>query len=145
MRLLLLLMLVGNCAYSATESQATNVFNKMTRGGVKLKIVTKNEVNASCDSGVLTLYTGMIGFANNPDELAIVIGHELSHCYHHDTGSTHARELRSDREGLYMAYNNGYNVCLGIDIMRRMYRGDSKTHPSSDVRYRLLSGYGRCN
>lgn len=143
MRILLLLLLC-NIAHSATEAQAIQVFKEMSRGGVKIVISNSSAINASCGFNILTLNKGIIRAAQNNDELSIVIGHELTHCRHYDMGSSIAKELRADAEGLLDAKAHGYNVCNGVNIMRRMNRKQTATHPASGERYERLRRLGGC-
>jgi len=42
-------------------------------------VVQDDAVNAAADSETVEVYTGMIRFAENDDELALILGHELAH------------------------------------------------------------------
>jgi predicted Zn-dependent protease len=54
--------------------------NNINRETIKVHLITKNDINAfAMPGGHLVVYSGLIKAADNPDELAGVIAHEISH------------------------------------------------------------------
>jgi len=54
--------------------------NNINRETIKVHIIIKNDINAfAMPGGHLVVYSGLIKAADNPDELAGVIAHEISH------------------------------------------------------------------
>lgn len=112
--------------------------------------------NASADGRIVTISQGLLDFLTSDDELAVVLGHELSHDIldHRDylgrtgtseglfagVGSNGARLRATEREadyyGLYLDAWAGYDIAAAAPFWRRMARfgwldaifGDG-THP----------------
>lgn len=56
-----------------------------TYGGYHFAILDTNEINAfACPGGIILITRGMINLANNEDELAAIIAHEIAHINHRD-------------------------------------------------------------
>jgi len=53
--------------------------NRKRRCNVPVKIVEAREINAYADGKTAYINTGIIDFASNDEELAIIIGHEMAH------------------------------------------------------------------
>jgi predicted Zn-dependent protease len=54
--------------------------NNINRETIKVHIITKDDINAfAMPGGHLVVYSGLIKASDNPDELAGVIAHEISH------------------------------------------------------------------
>lgn len=54
--------------------------NKIDRKKIKLHVLNNNEINAfALPNGHLVVYTGLLGFCDNQEQLLGVVGHELAH------------------------------------------------------------------
>lgn len=54
--------------------------NNIERTKIKVHVIKNDEINAfALPSGFLIIYSGLISNANNPEELAGVISHEIAH------------------------------------------------------------------
>lgn len=92
--------------------------------------VEKGDVNAYYDGRHIAVYTGMLQFVRNEDELALVIGHELAHIKWRS-------ETKADEVGANYIAIAGYNRCKGALMLKRLGKGDS-VHPSGTIRYKHL-------
>ncbi len=61
------------------EGNATFTITPKLACRFSIVLETKNEVNAGADGERLIIPTGMLRFAANDNELAVVLGHELAH------------------------------------------------------------------
>lgn len=59
---------------------------------VPVSLVMSNEINAYCDGEQIGILQGMMRFLEDDNELAAVIGHELSHCTRGHVDKRRARE-----------------------------------------------------
>lgn len=144
MRKLLLGIIIGSASISsyATVSQADAILiykrlitsNGFTRVPA-LVFTGSTQINASCSSnGRLVITAGMLNHLQNKDELASILGHELGHCMKND----YRNELQADSVGAAYMGKAGYDVCNGLQALKRMNRPNSGTHPASIERYRRL-------
>lgn len=122
--------------------------------------------NASADGRTVSISQGIADFARSDNELAFVIGHELSHNIlgHRDfldstrtsrgllrgMGGNGARiretERQADYFGVYLVAWAGYDPHAAANFWRRMGHGDALggvigdgTHPGNDARIRDLA------
>lgn len=122
--------------------------------------------NASADGHVVSITQGIADFANSDDELAFVIGHELSHNilgHRNFLDSTHtsrglfagiggngarlrSTERQADYLGVYLLAWAGYNPHAAATFWRRMEHADpfgsvlsDGTHPGNGTRVRNLT------
>ncbi len=118
-------------------------------------------VNAATDGRSVTVMRGLINFLARDEELALVVGHELSHNVlghfqrgralgHQGPFSMEAQaslrefEREADYVGLYFVALAGYNLETAIESSHKMAAqypmGDrgSATHPSQADRYAVL-------
>ena len=144
----LLLVTTGHC--SVTIEQVFKVFSRMSQASnshVRLYIDNNSSINAITDITGIHMYTGMMKFLDDEDQLAIIIGHELGHVAHRDIWHTHTKymELSADLYGFQLSRAAGYNACSGIEVLRNfgviLGDGVSKTHPRSSIRYKVLGKY----
>jgi len=73
-------------------------------------VVQDDAVNATADSETMEVYTGMIRFVENDDELALILGHELAH---------NTMEHIQKSEGNYVAgalVGAVFGAILGVDL-----------------------------
>lgn len=135
----------------------------------KLEIIDKDEINAfavmrsqgSSQYPVIVCYGGLLKrvVEGNPDRIAYVLGHEISH---HTLGHTRAntgateflratfsrdQEIAADRKGMELALRAGYSYVGGLSAIRKMidmglnyssFEGLAADHPSWLDRIALL-------
>ena len=115
-------------------------------------------LNAHADSRKLSISRPMVDLADNDDQLALVLGHELAHLVlghtvqsfgdrvtrAFDAGHEKNDERQADYVGLYLAVRAGYDADRGIALWRRMgaavpviIHGD-QVHPGTAERYVAL-------
>ena len=73
---------VGARMVSALESYLKSKGETCTLSGLnwEFQLVKSDEVNAFCmPSGKIVFYEGILGYANTPDYIAVVMGHEMAH------------------------------------------------------------------
>lgn len=146
----------------------------------QIYIVKTKTLNAMvAPGGNIFITTGFLDFVKNDAELAVILGHELGHVENghidkivkrksamNEYGSLgHVAEniaytfiapfgsideYISDRSGLYLAYQAGYDPMIGIEALKRMSSMDGeknsineffKTHPYSIDRYVCSKNY----
>jgi hypothetical protein len=64
------------------------------------------------------VFTGLLRFLKSDDELALVIGHELSHVIL-ETGGFRETEADADYLGAYLAARAGYDISNAVSMWRR--------------------------
>lgn len=140
--LTIILILVASTSHAMSLKQAQGVYYKLAKvnriNAPPLVIWNDPSDNAKSGRNATYVTPGMLSFARNNDEIAIILGHELSHFVNRDNGSTPSREYRADQQGVVMAHRAGYNVCSGVAIVKRFNDKASKTHPSSLDRWNKL-------
>lgn len=73
---------VGKRMTSALEAYLKSSGQTSALSGLnwEFKLVESNEVNAFCmPSGKIVFYEGILSYANTPDYIAVVMGHEMAH------------------------------------------------------------------
>lgn len=101
-----------------------------------------NSVNASTieqQDGAIYLNDGMLRYAHNEDELALILGHELGHWVHRGREIPYYMEYWADDFGARAMEKAGYNRCKGALIMWRFDSADSDTHPDSESRWKAIT------
>ena len=113
-------------------------------------LTVDDDVNAYSDHDNIAITTGLVGFVRNPDELALIAGHELAHIVLE--GELAKRGVRNrrkedaaDRLGARIAGCAGYDLTAASEVFARL---DSTrilgwlptlTHRSSKVRQRTIA------
>ena len=129
------------------------------------QVIPSREVNASADGVHVFVTTGLLRYANDDVDLAVVLGHEFAHdVMHHrrrldskgfarnvlgELGSTpqslNTAEREADYVGLYLTARAGYDISRAADFWRRFAAdyGDSAyarwSHPGSAERAAALA------
>ncbi len=129
------------------------------------QVIPSREVNASADGAHVFVTTGLLRYANDDADLAVVLGHEFAHdVMHHrrrldskgfarnvlgELGSTpqslNTAEREADYVGLYLTARAGYDISRAADFWRRFAAdyGDSAyarwSHPGSPERAAALA------
>lgn len=136
----LFLYSISSYSYVSFE-HSREIFKKLTQGKIDIGFYLKDswEVNASCYMGKIHIYKGMLYFAKNDDEMALVIAHEIAHHMLGHWTSTPPNEFAADKFGAQIAKYAGYNVCRGAQAVKRFGDPGSRTHPSSNERYKRLA------
>lgn len=134
-----------------SSQDAVQVFNQIASRThfptyVSLQVINSNTMNAWASCHTVTITTSMLKFVKNRDELAMVIGHELSHValQHCKSEPSRQQETNADALGALLMQKAGYNRCNGVEFFKRLQqrygRGDRDgVHPKTSVRYTKLS------
>ncbi|MFN3388076.1 MAG: M48 family metalloprotease [Allosphingosinicella sp.] len=127
----------------------------------RVRLARSSQVNAFANGRTVVMTTAMLDFLASDDELAIVLGHEMSHnilghpSSREDEGllaglgieasAKWKREEAADRFGLRLAHAGGYDLDAAIPFWRR-YLGKYdwfpqifRSHPSLGARERIAS------
>jgi Zn-dependent protease with chaperone function len=126
----------------------------------RVRLARSNQVNAFHTGRYVVMTTGMLAFLRNDDELALVLGHEMSHSilghpvmsegqgvlagFGIGSGTLWQREAQADRFGLRLMAAAGYDLDAAIPFWRRYlgrYDGPQlfRSHPSLDARVKLAT------
>lgn len=116
----------------------------------RFEVKPGNKLNADAGGDTVLLTTRLVAFAENDDEVATVLGHELAHnVLRHPAwlamvGRTNMNvrttELEADRFGLYLMARAGYDPDKGAAFLERYAKRidwgalSSRTHPSWQLR-----------
>lgn len=136
---LLLPLTAGFAAISPAKAHSIyKQFQKTTTISLPpLTIASNKEANAFWTGSFVIITRGMLNFANNSDELSLIIGHELAH-WRGTRG-----ELNADIRGFLYSKEAGFNPCRGLSIVQRFNNKKSASHPASAERHRRLMTYCR--
>ncbi len=148
---LFILSVTNTCYSHVSVAQTAIVYKKLVNmyqlnKKPNLYIENDNDIQAECDGTNVYITRGMLKFLKNKDELAVILGHELTHYkyqYSHVFGSWN-EEYRADHGGLYLAgklnhkYNKKRSLALFRSFMRTIGDYDSNSHPSWSKRYNKL-------
>lgn len=112
-----------------------------------LLLLNVDFINAYSLPTSTTITNGLLK-AGTKDEIALVLGHELSHFkFKHwynpwmDSEAHKVAEADADVEGADMMKEAGYNLCKGIHFFKVIPKSGGTSHPDSDWRYnRLMDG-----
>lgn len=113
-------------------------------------IVKSGEINAYATNDGIVIYTAMLEAVKNDDELALVIGHEMSHVTLGHLNMTiktdddqSVLESMADKMGAFYMMASGYDICKGREFWKRMRmdEGDymNRDHPDMSYRYDQLN------
>jgi hypothetical protein len=131
---------------------------------VRVRLARSSQFNAFANGAYVIPTTRLLDFVQNDDELAIILGHELSHnILGHkrrleDQGVSggilrglgkgasqiRATEEEADRLGLKLAWAAGYDITAAIPFWRRFYAAQGiqlrlfRTHPGLRARQRFV-------
>lgn len=139
-------LLITNPINAASIEDARAVYNQLVQSNHFTKHVPalkkSNERFANAyyrgDRNTITITKGMLREVRNKSELALLLGHELSHWVYHDKSSKPYLEYRADRNGAKIMTKAGYSVCTGAQLLKRDKSKGGKTHPASQLRYNRL-------
>ena len=130
----------------------------------RIRLARSAQVNGFVAGAYVVMTTGLLGFTQDEDELAVVVAHEMAHLILGHTerlralgvprgerrregrnaSLVRATEEEADRLGLKLAWAAGYDVSAAIPFWRRFYakydRGLQlfRTHPSIRAREKLI-------
>ena len=142
--ILALIVSVGTNVFAGTSAlDAREVYNRLVAANhitnaPTLYIENNPEVNAYQSGGDIVIYTGMLDYVKNQDELARVLGHELSHFTLRHRRSNVKNEYAADRMGgIYMGLA-GYNQCRGALLLKRRGSNGGNDHPADILRYKAF-------
>lgn len=138
-KLFILLLLIPSVALTATKRQAGEVYDQLKManglfGAPPVRVLNEPGLNAYSNSFETAITKELLAIST-VDELALVLGHELSHWSGTDS------ETRADKGGFFLAHKAGYNACNGISILLKINSGGDSVHPPSKVRWTLLKRY----
>ena len=107
------------------------------------QVVSRRGINAQADGRYVQIFSGMIDFAANDDQLATIMAHELAHnVLRHITLKTRSKqaEYEADRLGVWLMARAGYDVDAVIPFWTRFEKRTNPgifadgTHPSPKKR-----------
>ncbi len=141
-------MLISFSSYAQISIMSTYaIYNKLVsanhiKNPPKLVLVQTEEANAYSTYREIGMYTGMMTYLHNDDEMANILGHELGHFilkhYNKKEGSKPPYEFDADEMGAKLMRNAGFDVCKGAHFMKKRNEPWSVTHPSDEARYKSL-------
>jgi predicted Zn-dependent protease len=117
-----------------------------------LMIIDLPIVNAYNDGREVVIYRGLLNYIHNEDELAYILGHEVSHSmlrhvyfkdFQRSTLEIAESEANADKMGAFYMMKAGFNICVAREIWMRMkndggnYQGAD--HPDYSYRYDEIS------
>ncbi len=131
---------------------------------VRVRLARSTQFNAFANGAYVIPTTRLLDFVQSDDELAIILGHELSHNFlgHkrrlEDEGVSggllrslgkgasriKATEEEADRLGLKLAWAAGYDITAAVPFWRRFYAAQGiqlqlfRTHPGLKARQRFV-------
>ncbi len=119
-----------------TSKKVQRIYNRIVAGShiehaPPIFVETNSKVNAYYDGTNIVIFTGILNFVRNEEELALVIAHELAHVKWHT-------ETRADEYGAKYLIAAGYNYCKGAQLFKRFGDGDPPIHPSGANRYKAM-------
>ena len=118
-----------------------------------LRISDSMVVNAFATENEVIVTKGMLEFVNNDDELAMVLGHEISHFILKHVFQPNLpgmgpienmmwdlqKEENADKLGAFLALQAGYDVCNGRQVWLRLHNAgdalENTSHPHHIFRY----------
>ena len=123
-----------------------------SQDALPLVIVNEPIINAYTDGKEVVVYRGIIDYAKTPDEIALILGHEVAHDmlrhvyfdeFHKTELETTIAEANADKMGAFYMMRSGYNICTARNIWKRIEKdfGDYQglNHPSPSYRYSQLN------
>lgn len=125
---------------------------------IPLNVISKTEVNAYSETFTKTVnvYSGILPFIQNDDELAFILSHEIAHSIEAYGGpikfvamncNSKKYELKSDLKGIDYMVTAGYNPIAAITITNRITAeplwdwGFMSTHPKGSTRVLAMYKY----
>ncbi len=141
---IVLLLIIASPSYAMTFNDAKVVYhNLIVANHFKtypvLKLLQDSDNNADYYNNVIEINTGMLKFAKNVNELAIVLGHELGHYTAREKVlSSYDAEYGADKDGSRYAGVAGYDRCSGALLVYRFHDAASSDHPASLDRYNRI-------
>ena len=116
-----------------------------------LLIIDQPILNAFAMTNQVVLYQGLIDFSKDDDEIALVLGHEISHVLLGHLGKLQATsvdeqavlESMADKMGAMYMMRAGYNICTAREMWKRLAEqyGDFLGGDHPNDAYRFKSGY----
>ncbi len=107
------------------------------------QVVSRRPINAQADGRYVQIFSGMIDFAANDDELATIMAHELAHnILRHIAQQTPSKqaEYEADRLGVWLVARAGYDVDAVVPFWTRFEKRTNAgifadgSHPSPKKR-----------
>lgn len=115
-------------------------------GCPNLRIIRSREINSMATKGEIIIFTGMLKFLDNRDQLALVLGHELGHVHNgdpHNFWHTFNMEYHADQYGAYLASKAKFNRCKGVKYFNKTMKyfgdGTSVGHPMNSLRLQRVN------
>lgn len=137
-------MIISGASYaSVTVKDVHDVYrNLINANGLImapiLVIDNSTEINGRYRNWQVHITTGMMRKLKNRDELALVLGHELTHWINGDTYSHYSVEYRADKGGAFLSEHAGYSKCHGAELFRWLPNHNNTTHPDNRLRYKRI-------
>jgi len=125
------------------------VANKITDAPAMYEYKTSivNAMTEEYQDGNIYITDGILEYAHNDDEVALVLAHELGHWVHRGREVPYYMEYWADSFGSKAIEIAGYDRCRGAQVMWRFDSPDSYSHPPSDKRWLAMTQgcYGPAN
>ena len=129
----------------------------------RVRLARSDQLNAFARRGYAIMTTRLLDFLESDDELAIVLGHEMSHVilghpeqldaagvprgllrhFGKNASRVKATEIEADRLGLRLAWAAGYDISAAVPFWRRyaakVGSGFATTHPGRKAREKIIA------
>lgn len=147
LRYLTVLLVATSVQASVTFQQAQSVWAKLCNtSGHHVSLCYDDDLNSNAYSNLsgVCINQGLLNDIQNIDQLAMVLGHEMSHTVlkHYLTKQSKVNELAADKLGFYYCKKLGYTKCKSFfTLMRTMYGEEGKdgVHPTWTYRLKRLT------
>jgi len=128
--------------------QAKAVFSRIQNAAgthTMLFLDSSSDVNAHATPYAIHINQGLLDFCDTPAEVALVLGHEITHFIHRDAAQVYGnaqQELTADKEGYYYTVKSGFKNSLRFMKKCRKAFGDGgdEVHPSWSYRLKHVKG-----
>ncbi len=129
-------------SYAMSFKHVQDLYNRILQSNHIVKypiliMVNNSDNNAGQDGSNLFIYTGLLKDVRNDSEMALVLGHELSHYTLGHWTSNYSNEYAADKLGAQYIHSAGYSICKGAQFLKRL-GGATNDHPAGIDRYHRL-------
>jgi Zn-dependent protease with chaperone function len=104
---------------------------------------SNTSINAYYNIWYIVVYQGAMDCYND-DEMALLLGHEMSHYLLHHMTNCPQNEFDADELGAKIMIKAGYDICNAIGKFDRMFQVASRTHPHPQKRKERIKQLFNC-